>query len=216
MNNPKNIIDMQTEHLLAIVENNKANKCNEILQHAQEESERIIKHAYREARNRLHRDIESVRNNVRQQLSSAEAHRQTRLREMRQRADQEQLLMTQGPLQEALGRRWQTQESRLNWIRYLIQQASITLIERNWQIYHPSDWESQERDYLVQLLQDEFNCNVDFVGQDEISAGLRICDSGACVDGTIDGLTRQKFRIESMMLAMINDCRDERDKAKQQ
>lgn len=44
-----------------------------------------------------------------------------------------------------------------------------------------------------------------------ITAGLRICAGGACVDGSADGLLRERLAIEAVLLARINEHRDKHD-----
>jgi hypothetical protein len=36
-----------------------------------------------------------------------------------------------------------------------------------------------------------------------MSAGLRICAAGACVDGSVEGLLRDRRRVESLLLARL-------------
>ena len=44
--------------------------------------------------------------------------------------------------------------------------------------------------------------------QPAISAGLRIGAEDTWVDGSIDGLLRDRTRIESVLLARLNECRN--------
>ena len=41
-----------------------------------------------------------------------------------------------------------------------------------------------------------------------ITAGLRICAAGTCVDGTVAGLMHEKSRVESTLLTAIHKRRD--------
>jgi hypothetical protein len=44
-----------------------------------------------------------------------------------------------------------------------------------------------------------------FTADDSIEAGLRILATGGCIDATIDGLLRDRTRVESEMLTAIHD-----------
>lgn len=207
MNGPKSVVDAQLEHLLEVVDRHRGEQCNTLLEQARSQAEQIVKQAHRDARTRFHRDVIDTRESMRRQLLSAESQRQTRLRQQRQQADQALLERAWQPLGEALQHRWQDETQRQRWIDYLLGKASATLVANAWQIEHPTDWPAQEREALQSVLGKQADRRAQFTAGPDIAAGLRICAGDTCVDGTLEGLLRDRRRIEALLLARINTHR---------
>ena len=208
MNNQAgDIVDAQLLNLLQVVERNREERCRALLDAARAEARQLLQQAHREARERLHRKVLATREEARQQLASAQAQRQTRLRLQRHRADEVLLARAWAPLGEQLLQRWERQDSRMLWIDSLVEEARSMLLDRHWKIEHPANWPEPERDALARRLESDLGAPPVFVAQSQIPAGLRICAGHTCIDATRDGLLRARTRIESMMLATLNECR---------
>ncbi|MGB7934578.1 MAG: hypothetical protein WCH04_20595, partial [Gammaproteobacteria bacterium] len=108
------------------------------------------------------------------------------------------------PLRKALLARWSQETARRQWIDFLVHRACTLLVATDWQIEHPLDWQVQERAALEELLAGQLGRLPEFIARKQISAGLRICANGTCVDGTLEGLLRDQTRIESLLLARFN------------
>jgi hypothetical protein len=208
MSAPENSADTRIRHLLQVVERHREERCNALLEQAQSQARQVLKQAHGEARTRVHADILEVREQYRQKISSAQARELTRARQRRQKADRELLMTILEPLHVALLRRWRRYETRQQWIRALVQQASATLVSTHWCIEHPADWPLQERTALEVQLNREVQSALRFEAQASIPAGLRIGAGGAYVDGTVEGLLRDRTRIEALLLASVNAHRD--------
>lgn len=207
MNKPGSIVDAQLQHLLEFLDTHREEQCSEILAHTRDEAQQEIREAYSKARGRLHQAVLDTRAQARLRLTSAAARRQTRERQQRQQEDQALLERAWQPLHELLQQRWQEQATRQQWIDHLVQQAAAALVDSNWQIEHPQDWPVEERDALQAHLVELHGYAPLLTGQPSISAGLRICAGDTCVDGSIAGLLRDRSRIESVLLARLNECR---------
>ena len=201
-------IDTRLQHLLDVVAHNREERCQALLEEAGQQAQQLVKQAYRDARERLHQKVQSTREDARQRLAAAEAQRQTRARLQRQNADRAILERAWEPLNEQLLAYWHETESRRQWIKHLIQQATINLVDTPWRIEHPADWPDEERTELLAQLVKASGSVPEFASRTEIKAGLRICAGDACVDGTRCGLLRSRSRIEGIMLAKLNECRD--------
>jgi vacuolar-type H+-ATPase subunit E/Vma4 len=201
-------IDTRLQHLLDVVEHNREERCQALLDEAAEQAQQLVRQAYRDARERLHTRVQSTREDARQRLAAAEAQRQTRARLQRQNADRALLERAWEPLNEQLLAYWHETGSRRQWIEHLIQQATINLVEKPWRIEHPADWPDEERTELLAQLVKASGSVPEFSARTEIRAGLRICAGDACVDGTRCGLLRSRSRIEGIMLAKLNECRE--------
>jgi F0F1-type ATP synthase membrane subunit b/b' len=204
MNAPDSIVDTQLQHLLEVVEKHRSEECSKLIDQARAQARNTIKKSFADARQRVHEDIANTREYTRKQLASAEAHYQTQLRLARQELDQKLLATAWISIYEALIRRWQDPETRLDWISDCIQQAKNTLIEQDWVIECPLDWSDDECVGIRKHIIEEKGDQVVFQTKPSIYAGLRITAGNACIDGTVEGLLRQRTRIEELLLAAIN------------
>jgi len=204
---PAGVVDSQLQNLLQVVADNRDERCRVLLDAARAQARQLLQQARREARERLHRKVLETREQARQQLAAAQAQRQTRLRLQRHHADKALLARAWAPLGERLQQRWERQESRLLWIEHVVEQALSMLLDRRWHIEHPADWPEQEREMLGKRLERELGVAPQFVAQEQLAAGLRVCAGPTCLDATPAGLLRARTRIEAMMLATLNECR---------
>jgi vacuolar-type H+-ATPase subunit H len=203
MNLPRSVADAQLQHLLQVVERERDGRCRSEIEAAEQQAREIVRQAYREARAHAHADLEALREQVRQRLNSADARQQTRLRELRQQADQAFLDAAWQPLQHALLRRWGHAGHRQEWIAQLVETAAATLLNRNWLIEHPQAWPAAESEALRDRLTRDQTCTPHLAPDTGIHAGLRISAGGAVVDGSIEGLLRRRPHIEALLLAEI-------------
>lgn len=200
---PGSVVDAQLQHLLEVVEHDREERCHAVIEEAETLARQTVKQAHRDARARIHADFGELREQIRQRIASAEAQQQTRQRRLRQQADQDFLDAVWQPLQQALQRHWQLTEHRKQWVMRLIEKAAATLIDSHWLIEHPPDWPAHECNSLKQKLSRDFECFPSFEPHPKISAGLRICAAGACVDGSIEGLLQRRTHIQALLLAEI-------------
>lgn len=205
------VVGAQLKHLLAVVEQRRSERCRDVLDKAHEQARQLIKQAYRDERQRMHRELGETRQKLHQQMVSVVARRQTRKRQRRQRADEELLKTSWLNLHEALLHRWRDSVIRRRWVDDLVDQAASVLVDSHWLIEHPSDWPAQERSALQLRLEKQLAHTPHFEVTSTIAAGLRICAGGACVDGSADGLLRERLAIEAVLLARINEHRGRQD-----
>jgi restriction endonuclease len=189
------------QHLLEVVERYRAEKCEALLEQAQQQARQLVRESYAEARSRARRGIAQVRQQSRDRIAAAEAHHQTRIRQQRQAENSKLLAGLWQPLQEELQLRWQQPEARHEWVEAVVAKALASLRASAWQVEHPPQWPQPERDTLRRELQET---ELSFVPCSDVRAGLRICAGGACVDGSVQGLLRDRTRIESLLLARLN------------
>jgi len=205
------VVSAQLKHLLAVVEQRRSERCKAVMDQAHEQAREVVKQAYRDARRRMHRELDDIRQKLRQQMVSVVARRQTRKRQRRQQADEELLTTSWLNLHEACLYCWRDSLMRRRWVEDLVDQAASVLVDSHWLIEHPFDWPAQERSALQLRLQERLAHAPQFEASSTIEAGLRICAGGACVDGSADGLLRERLAIEAVLLARINEHRDKHD-----
>jgi hypothetical protein len=201
---PDDALEAQMRQLLEVVARHRDERCNEVLGQAQREAAQVIRQAHAEARARMHQSVQGIRGEWRSRLAAAEAQLQTRRRRRREGADLWLLAAAWRPLRKAMLARWSQEKARRQWIDFLVHRACTLLVVTDWQIEHPLDWPVQERVALEELLAEQLGRLPEFIPREQISAGLRICANGTCVDGTLEGLLRDQTRIESLLLARCN------------
>jgi hypothetical protein len=209
MTTSDNTSDGKLASLLELVETNRRERCAQMIADAEALARQIVGKAFADARAQVHYDILKLREDMRHKIRSAEAQRQTRIRQRRQRADRRVLKRACGQLPGALQARWQRSHSRKLWITALIRQASISLIDRHWRIEYPLNWPAEERRELSDRLHRDLGQSPHFAPEATVTAGLRIHAGGACVDGTIEGLLQNSDYIEALLLAAINQNRED-------
>jgi len=205
------VVGAQLKHLLAVVEQRRSERCRAVLDKAHEQALQVVKQTYRDERQRMHRELGEIRQKRRQQMVSVVAQRQTRKRQHRQQADEALLTTTWQDLREALLHRWRDPMMRRRWVEDLVNQAASVLLDRHWVVEHPVDWPAQERSALQRRLEKQLAHTPHFEIKSTIAAGLCICAGGACVDGSADGLLRERLDIEAVLLARINEHRGRQD-----
>jgi hypothetical protein len=201
---PEDAIEGQMRQLLQVVARHRDERCNELLGQARREAGQVIRQAHAEARARMHQSVQGIREERRRRLAASEAQLQTLRRRRRESADLWLLAAAWQPLRKALLARWSEQTARRQWIDFLVNHACAILVAYDWQIEHSVDWPVPERAALEERLAGLLGRHPEFIPRQEISAGLRICADGTCVDATLEGLLRDQTRIESLLLARFN------------
>jgi hypothetical protein len=191
--------DVALKAMLDLVTQARERDCDAALTQARAEAARIIRAAQREARERLHRNVLEVRATMRREIAQAEAALDTARRQYRSRCDFALLERSEPLLSEVLAARWRDPETRRRWVERLALRARAVLPDEPWEIAHPADWPGAERDALATRLPRPPR----FVATPGLAAGLRFCARGACLDGTLDGLTADREAIHGRLLAEL-------------
>jgi hypothetical protein len=196
----------RVQQLLAVVEQARDKRCAELMERAQTEARQVLKHARQKARVRLHHEVLQLREQFRRHLVLDQAGKDARLRQARQRADRELLEQSWQPLRDALIDRWQVSAGRRAWVDAVIDQALARLVGKDWQIEHPSDWPEQERQVVKQRLRGLFGAEPVWVAEPSLPAGIRVRAEDTLVDGSCDGLLRDRNDIEARLLALMAEA----------
>jgi vacuolar-type H+-ATPase subunit E/Vma4 len=195
------VLDHQVRSLRDALRQHQERRCREIVAAA----EREAKQAIRDSRGKLReRQLQAVREERRQRehdLQTTRSRVETR-RRRRAFARHERILQSAWPqLIDALEERWSIAEQRRAWCNMIVSEAAATLTGPDWVIEHPPGWTREDRDAVVQRLQQLQIAAPKFVACENISSGLRIRTGSACVDGTTDGLLSARRDVEALLLA---------------
>lgn len=197
------VIDEQLKSLLDLVEAQQARQCGEILAEARRQAERLIREAHGEARARMRRAVLEDRARSDRSIRSAEAHLQTLKRQVQQQQTMALLRAAWGTLTEEMQGRWRDPGSRREWIDHLIEQGWRALPNARWEIAHPPDWPTDERDRLGESVRSRQGETPVWTADPGISGGLRLFAGGACVDGTLRGLLADRKAVEARLLNLM-------------
>lgn len=192
--------DARVQELLKLVEQNRERRCTEILEQAGRQAEDIVRQAYRNARARLHQAVEDERRRTWQRLAAARAELLSRHRQHWHQLARELIEAAWQRLEPALERRWQDDSSRAQWANSLLSQALERMPAGTWHIAHPPDWDEREREDLVTRVTEQGGEPPVLDADSGIRAGLRITTDGVCLDGTCQGLLRDRLAIEARLM----------------
>ena len=176
------VLGSKVQHLLDVVAQHRDEKCAAIRANAQAEVKKLLR------------------------MASQEAQQQTHLRQLRQSDDEALLDTARVALQAALLQHWQQLSSRQLWCEELVNAAVTTLDGKVWTVEHPADWPMSEHDALRERINSLCGKAPRFQANTDISAGLRICAEGTCMDATLEGLLHDRERIDAELLALCTEC----------
>lgn len=189
--------------MLKLLEEHELFHCKERITRAQHEARVIVREAHRSARSRMHRNIAELRRRTEREIALAEAELNTAVRRHRQRREQALIAAGWEPLTAALARRWRNPAARSRWTASLVERALATLPRGPWRVAHPPGWPEAERKGLIAALQEKLGDAPALVGDETVTAGLRLCAQGTCLDGTLEGMLADRTAIEAMLLAAL-------------
>ena len=205
---PDSIIDAQLERLMQVVDDYRSGLHEQIISKSKQDKSLIVKSAYKDSRKRLHHNIQDIRKKIRKEISAASAKQGTLVQRLEYADNIRFLQQTWNVIEAKLLQRWRIAEQRKQWIEKIAHTVFNKLPPGIWQIEHPVDWLTIERNALSNYIHQRIGQKPIFVTDNSIMAGLRFNYSGAIIDGTLEGLLVDRARIESEMLAKAMDNRN--------
>ncbi|MGA7800289.1 MAG: hypothetical protein WCC36_05720 [Gammaproteobacteria bacterium] len=192
--------------LLELLQEHAAQRCEQIRREAREQARQSVKSAHREARQQVHKAIEEERLHARLRIEAARAQLETRNRQHYHDAVSHTLRRAWHRLERALAMRWEAPDSRRQWLASLSERGLQSLPKAPWRIDHPPGWAWDELNDWRTRIEARSGASCVFQADDKITAGLRICAGGACLDGTIAGMLGNRQEIESQLLAHLEEA----------
>jgi hypothetical protein len=196
------------EHLLGVVVENREKRCSEVREKTAGEVSDIIHLAYQRSRARMHSHIVALREKYRVRAAAALARNQTRMRQQQQKHDHEVLTTAWPMLRESMLALWKDPESRRTWLENAVSNAKEILLQHEWHIEHPVDFDSDEHKWLKHAMTGSRQKGHKLTATDDIEAGIRIRANGTVVDATLEGLLRHRLAIEAELIARIKQGAD--------
>lgn len=192
----------QSEALLREIELQANEESRTLLQAADREAQAIVAQSYRGAGRRMKEAIAELRREGAHRLARAKAQAETEARQRAQRRIAEAIKRTWPWLVEALVARWSDSNARRAWITTAGQHARNNICGDAWIVEHPVDWNTDEGQYLRDVLGTE-NEAVKYTSISDLDAGIRIRSGQATLDASIQGLLADRPMIEALLLAEI-------------
>jgi hypothetical protein len=197
-------VESQTAALLALVEADRAKRCDAILDEARARAATLTRAAHAEARARMREAFQEERTRRDERVAAARADLQTRKRLAEQQRAKAILAAGWTALSDELVRRWSEPASRRAWVEGAIASARGVLPGSGWRIAHPVDWPAPERDACAAEVERALGAAPVFAADPAIAAGLRIAALGNVVDSTLAGLTADRAAIGARLLHLAD------------
>jgi hypothetical protein len=199
------LLAKKTEDLLALVDADRARKCEAILGEARGRVAALLAEAHADARKRMRQMFRDERERKEQRVASANARLQTRVRLAEQQRAAAYLAAGWQKLPVELLRRWRAGDARGAWVASVVANARAVLPCAAWRIVHAPDWPAVERDELAVELTRVLGAAPAFVADAGIRAGLKIAADGNVVDGTLTGLLADRSEIGALLLHELEE-----------
>jgi hypothetical protein len=197
-------IERREQTLLALVESDRARRCDAIRNEARARAAAVLREAHATARLRMRAAFSEERERRAARVAAAAANLQTRQRLAQQQRAAALLATGLQALPGVLAARWRDSEARRAWIAHAIAMARAALPRQGWRIVHPADWPAQEQAQLARELDAALAAAPEFVVEPTLRAGLRIVADGNVVDATDDGLLADRGEVGAQLLDLID------------
>ncbi|WP_200235568.1 hypothetical protein [Thiohalocapsa halophila] len=188
--------------LLKLVADERDKACREIRAEAETRARSLIHDAYRRERAALHERIVAERARAEGILRAAAAERATVERRRGEHADAALLAAAWPGLRAQLAERWANAEHRRAWVDTTLEQALERLPEHGWTIRHAGGWPQAEREAALAGLGQAGIEPPALRADGDLEAGLIVAAGGAVLDMSLEGLLRDRARIEARLLAL--------------
>ena len=194
-------LEQRTAALLALIEQHRLQRGQELMTPAREEARAIVRAALAEARQRVRRAIDEERKRRTAAIGRAEAALATELRQSRQRRAVHLLESAWPTLRSLLQERWSAPGSRRRWITaHLGRAISAMPASVRWRIEHAPAWTAEDGAVAATLLGAAGVADFELLMDARIDAGLRVTAGRNVVDATLEGLLADRARIEGRLL----------------
>jgi hypothetical protein len=198
-------LEEREQGLLELVDAYREAECRTLMDAARREAAELIGRTYQAERARLHQRLLTERTGARERIQAARAEKDTRERAGGERASARILAIAWPRIETVLASRWRDPGGRQTWVQGVLEQARRLLPKGVWTLRHAPDWPETEWQALGTLLAAELGIEPRFVADGSISAGLAIEGAGALLDASLEGLLKDRTRIEARLLALLEE-----------
>jgi hypothetical protein len=201
-------LEEREQGLLRLVAQYRDSECRALLDAARTEACTLLARTYQGERARLHQRVVSERAEARARIHAARAERDTRERAGGERANAALIAAAWPLLRESLRARWHDPEARRAWVESVIEQGLRVLPLGTWTLHHAPDGPILDWQTLIQDLAVRLGAEPRVFADQTLVAGLQIECGAAILDGSLEGLLRDRSRIEARLLALWSGSDD--------
>ncbi len=198
-------LDERRKGMLKLVADYREQECRRILDAARREAAELTRQTFRKERARLHAHVVAERSRARSLIQAARAEQATQERWSNERTSLELLESAWPLLRERLLARWQVPGQRQRWADSYLRQAVELLPPARWMVRHAPEWREKERREIAEQLAERLGHRPRFQSEGGLEAGLVVESGGAVLDASLQGLLRDRARLESRLLALVAD-----------
>jgi hypothetical protein len=203
MSDSRSVTSRRNE-LIALVEQNRKAKSEEILQAARTEAQRIIKTGFAEARIRVTEAIDKERRRKAVVENTVLARKKTEERQQKLLESEALLKESREILKKVLIQRWEDATAREAWFNFVTEQAMRFLPQGEWQVVTPFEITEVDMEHIKSRIKPNPTSPIIFTHDALIEAGLKIGCNNAWVDGSLAMLLADSNSIDSQLLGLID------------
>jgi len=196
-------LEGRMQALLALVEDDRTQRCDAIATEAQSRAGAALREAHREARARVRDAFAEERRRAEHELAAARAKLATQRRHAEQRRAAQLLEAGLARLPTAFAKRWDDATTRSTWIDAILAHAEAVLPRTAWRVVHPAGWDPAEMSAVAARIAALTNAAPAFAADARIAAGLRVSAGGIVVDGTQAGLLADRAAVGARLLGVL-------------
>jgi len=197
------VLDMQVYALLGRLGGEREEACRKLRDAAREQADETLREARQRARARVRAAVREKRERVAEHCRRVRVDLETKRRDHDFGCLSGALEAGVARLPRVLAQRWTDPAARARWCAAVITGAGPLLGRGRWEIEHAPGLGADELERLAAQAAALAGEACVLREEPALGTGLRIYRGGACYDATTAGLTAQRARLESALLAEI-------------
>lgn len=202
MKSSYSVLGLQVEGMLEGIAEERDARVREILEAGRRQADELIAQARLASRRRVRETLREERAQMDRQIQQESAGLATAARVHRLRVQRDRLERGHGLAADALRERWGGAEERRAWMAAAVEAAAV-LEPGAWTVRHAAGASAEELEQLRIRLAELAGEAPALEGDETLDAGLRIFAQDLRLDLSVEGLLRDRERIEGLLLAML-------------
>ncbi len=196
------VLGLQVDGMLEGIAGDRDARVREILAAGRAQAEEIVAAARTASRRRMSETLRDERSRMDRSIQQESAGLATAARVHRLQVQRDRLERGHSLVAEALRDRWRSPEARGAWLE-TARRACTVLEPGRWRVALAEGVSKDDMDRLRSDLSELAGEPPELSEDDQIDAGLRVFATDVCLDMSVDGLLRDRERVEGLLLATL-------------